>query len=113
MESMFQKNIKYLLNSKKLTANKILQITGGRSSSLIYMWKSGERFITTEDAVKLANYLGCTIDDLINHDLREIQEQDQFDTMLMQYKHLFTDEDKDMIKFIIEKRVRENERQNN
>ena len=112
METMFQKNIKYLLNSKRITANKILQITGGRSSSLVYMWKSGERFITTEDAVKLANYLGCTIDDLVNHDLREMHNQyDDLTELFIQNKNLLTEDDKDTIRFIIEKRVKENERQ--
>lgn len=112
METMFQKNIKYLLNTKRITANKILQITGGRSSSLVYMWKSGERFITTGDAVKLANYLGCTIDDLLNHDLREMYNQyDDLTELFMQNKNLLTEDDKDTIRFIIEKRVKENERQ--
>lgn len=111
MENMFSKNLKYLLDSGKLTVNTILKITGHNSKSLVSMWKSGERYIITEDAIKLANFLGCTIDDLINHDLREIKEQfDDLTELYLQNKELLTDDDKDTIKFIIEKRVKENER---
>lgn len=111
MENMFQNNIKYLLNSGRLTVKKILEITGGRSPSLVYMWKSGERFITTEDAVKLSNHLGCTIDDLINHDLRELENQfDNLTELFLQNKDLLTEDDKDTIRFIIEKRIKENEK---
>lgn len=111
MDNMFQSNIKYLLNSGRLTPKKILDITGHNSKSLVSMWRTGERFITTEDAVKLANYLGCTIDDLINHDLREIEQQsDYFTDLFIQNKEILTEDDVATIKFIIEKRVKENER---
>ena len=106
MENMFSKNLDYILKTKKFTTQQILKITGHNSKSLISMWRSGERFITTEDAVKLANALGCTIDDLINKDLREIQNQDSFTETFLQNKHLLTDDDKDTIRFIIEKRIK-------
>ena len=73
MENMFSKNIKYLLDSGRIDTNTILRITNHNSKSLVSMWKTGERYIITEDAVKLANYLGVTIDDLINHDLRKLE----------------------------------------
>ena len=69
------------------------------------MWRTGERFITTGDAVKLANYLGITMDDLINKDLKELlNNQNEFDSYYNANKHILTDDDKEMIKFIIEKR---------
>lgn len=102
---MFSNNIRYLLDSKKITTKKILEITGHNSKSLIAMWRTGERFITTGDAVKLANYLGITMDDLINKDLKEIlNNQNEFDSYYNANKHILTDDDKEMIKFIIEKR---------
>lgn len=114
MENMFSNNLKYLLNSGKLTVNKILQITGNRSSSLVYMWKSGDRIITTGDAVKLANYLGVTMDDLINQDLREIDNNfDSLKMLFIENEHLLTEDDKATIRFIIEKRVKENDGKNN
>ena len=108
---MFSNNIKYLLDTKRITTKKILEITGHNSKSLVAMWRTGERFITTGDAVKLANYLGVTIDDLLNHDLKELESQ--FDTLkelFLQNYSLLTDDDKDTIRFIIEKRVKDNEK---
>lgn len=67
--SNLTKNIRYLLNSKTITANKLLEITEHNSTGLVAMWKSGERIMRTEDLIKLANYLNLTIDDLINKDL--------------------------------------------
>lgn len=103
MENMFAKNLKYLIDTGKISIKTILNITGVKSKSLVYMWKTGERQITTEDAIKLANFLNITIDDLINNDLSQV---DEFDSFYNTNKHLLTDEDKDMIKFIIEKRVK-------
>jgi GTP-binding protein len=57
----------------------------------------------TDDAVKLANFLNITLDDLINKDLSQV---DEFDSFYNANKHLLTDEDKDMIKYIIEKRIK-------
>lgn len=102
---MFSNNIRYLLDSKKITTKKILEITGHNSKSLVAMWRTGERFITTGDAIKLANYLGITMDDLINKDLKELLDnQNEFDNYYNANKHILTDDDKEMIKFIIEKR---------
>ena len=112
MDNMFAKNIEYLLNSGKLTANQILKIIDKKSSSLIYMWKSGERFITTEDAVKLCNYLGITINDLINGNLRELENSyDDLEELFIQNKNKLTDDDRDTIRFIIEKRIKEHDTQ--
>lgn len=105
MENMFKKNIKYLLDSGRITTKKILQITGHNSKSLVSMWSTGERYITTKDAVKLCEYLGITMSNLVNDDLFKIEQtQDNFESYFNANKHLLTEEDKDMIKFMIEKR---------
>lgn len=103
---MFQKNIKYLLNTKQLSVETILRLTGHKSKSIVSMWKSGERYIITEDAVKLANYLNITIDDLINKDLSQIQVSNDFKDYFINNLHLLTQDDIDTIKFIIDKRVK-------
>ena len=103
---MFQKNIKYLLNTKQLSVETILRLTGHKSKSIVSMWKSGERYIITEDAVKLANYLNITIDDLINKDLSQIQVNNDFKDYFINHLHLLTQDDIDTIKFIIDKRVK-------
>ena len=68
--TILSKNIKYLIDTKRISANKLLEITGHNSTGLIAMWKNGERQITTGDVALIANYLNLTIDELINKDLR-------------------------------------------
>lgn len=105
---MFQQNIKYLLDSEKISIKTILQLTGNKSPSLVYMWKTGERYITTGDAVKIANYLGITVDDLLNKDLKHIfEEKNEVEMLFSKYKDILTDDDKETIKFIIEKRKKD------
>ena len=69
-QTILSKNIKYLIDTKRISANKLLEITGHNSTGLIAMWKNGERQITTGDVALIANYLNLTIDELINKDLR-------------------------------------------
>lgn len=66
----FAKNIAYFLNSKKITTQKLLDLTEHKSEGLISMWKTGERQPLVKDVVLIANYFNITVDDLIN---REIQ----------------------------------------
>lgn len=110
MDEMFKNNIKFLIDSGKLNTKKILNITGHNSKSLVAMWRTGERYITTSDAIKLSNYLGITVDELINKDLRELNNNyDELEKLFIKNKHLLTEDDRDTIRFIIEKRVKENE----
>lgn len=112
MESMFSKNIKYLINSGKIDVKTILKITNHSSKSLVSMWRSGERYIITEDAVKLSNYLGITVDDLLNKDLRNVlTENNEVELLFSKYKDILTDDDKETIKFIIEKRKKDIDKQ--
>lgn len=105
---MFSNNIKYLLDTKRITTKKILEITGHNSKSLVAMWRTGERYITTGDAVKIANYLGITVDDLLNKDLKHIfEEKNEVEMLFSKYKDILTDDDKETIKFIIEKRKKD------
>ena len=69
-QTILSKNIKYLIDTKRISANKLLEITGHNSTGLIAMWKNGERQITTGDVALIANYLNLKIDELINKDLR-------------------------------------------
>lgn len=69
MKNMLTNNIRYLLNSKTITAEELLKITGHTSTGLVAMWKNGTRKMKTEDAIKLAIHLNITIDELVNTDL--------------------------------------------
>lgn len=106
----FPKNLSYLLNSGVITVKKILQITGNTSPGLITMWKNGERQIKTKDLVLIANYLNFTVDDLINKDLsinENTRTYDELELLIKNYKDILTEDDKEYMKFIIEKRKKD------
>lgn len=104
----FPKNLKYFLDTGKLSVKTILQITGNTSPGLITMWKNGERQITTKDIIAIANYLNYTVDDLINKNLAtDDRSLDELDVLFSKNKDILTKEDKEYMKFIIEKRKRE------
>ena len=111
----FPQNLKYLLDSGKLNTNKIIEITGVKSPSIVTMWKNGERQITTKYIVALANYLNLSVDDLVNRNLSDgmkIQKfvgNDELDILYYNNKHLLTESDKTIIKTIIEQRIKEKE----
>lgn len=107
-DSILSKNISYLLENKKISAEKLLKLTGHTSPGLISMWKNGERTIMTPDLIKIANYLGYTIDQLVNHDISKTKDSsDELDNLYKKAKPYLTDDDKETIKFILNKRINE------
>lgn len=105
----FPKNLSYLLDNGFITVKSILQITGNTSPGLITMWKNGERQITTKDLVLIANHLNYTVDDLINKDLSikdNTRTSDELEILFNKNKDILNEDDKETIKFIVEKRKR-------
>lgn len=102
------KNLRYLRIKNNLTQEDVGKIVN-KSRVLISQWESDEREITTEDIIKLADYFNVPIDYLVNKDLRmkENNEMDQFEILFDKHKDILTDDDKEYIKFIIEKRKKE------
>lgn len=108
----FKKNISYLLDSKIITVDTILRLTNHNSPSLVSMWKTGERNIMTNDAIKIANHLNITVDDLINRDLSiNDKPYDELELLFSKNKDILTEDDKEMIRFVVEKRKREIDKQ--
>lgn len=77
--TMFPKNLSYLLDNNIISVNTLLNITGHKSNGLISMWKTGEREIITKDLVTIANFLGYSVDDLVNKDISKIKKETQLD----------------------------------
>lgn len=107
------KNIKFLRQQNKLTQEDIANVVG-KARSLISAWESDDRDITTEDIIKLSNYFNISMDDLVGKDL-QLNEQnkpfDELEVLFNKNKHILTDDDKETIKFLIEKRKREIDKQ--
>ncbi len=111
MTNYFPKNISYLIDNGEISVDTILKITNHSSPGLISMWKTGERNIMTNDLISIANFLNYTIDDLINKDLSNKNtklSKSELDLLYNKYKNILTPDDEEYIKFIIEKRIKEN-----
>lgn len=101
-------NIKFLRQKNGLTQEELSKIVN-KSRVLISQWESDDRDITTEDIIKLSDYFDIPMDILVGKDLR-IKDEDTYDetnVLFDKYKDILTDDDKETIRFIIEKRKRE------
>ena len=101
-------NIKFLRQKNDLTQEELSKIVN-KSRVLISQWESDDRDITTEDIIKLSDYFDIPMDILVGKDLR-IKDEDTYDetnVLFDKYKDVLTDDDKETIRFIIEKRKRE------
>lgn len=110
MKNYFAKNISYLIDNNIISVETILKITNHNSPGLISMWKSGERNIMTNDLIAIANHLNYTVDDLINKDLSKKDSdvsKSELDVLFDKHKNILTKDDVETIKFIIEKRKKE------
>lgn len=100
-------NIKFLRLKKNLTQEDIAKIVG-KSRVLVSQWESDERDITTEDIIKLSDYFNIPMDHLVGKNLRlENNSFDELEILFDKHKDILTDDDKETMKFIIEKRKRE------
>lgn len=100
-------NIKFLRQEKKLTQEDIAKIVD-KSRVLVSQWESDDRDITTEDIIKLSDFFNVPMDALVGKDLRfQSAKKDELDVLFDKHKDILTDDDKETIKFIIEKRKRE------
>ena len=104
-------NIKFLRQKNNLTQEDIARIVG-KSRVLVSQWESDERDITTEDIIKLSDFFNIPMGLLVGKDLR-IKENsfDETNVLFDKYKDILTDDDKETIKFLIEKRKREIDKQ--
>lgn len=101
-------NIKFLRQKNGLTQEELSKIVN-KSRVLISQWESDDRDITTEDIIKLSDYFDIPMDILVGKDLRIKDENtyDETNVLFDKYKDVLTDDDKETIRFIIEKRKRE------
>lgn len=102
------KNIKFLRQKNKMTQEDLANVVG-KARSLISAWESDDREISTQDIIKLSDYFDIPMDSLVGKDLKmeDSSSFDELELLFSKNKDLLTDEDKEYIKFIIEKRKRE------
>lgn len=110
MSKLFSKNLKYLRTTRKISQQQLadkLEI----DRSTISKWETGDFDPTVGNVIAIANILGVPVADLVGIDLQnEDIYYDELEILFLKNKHLLTDDDKETIKFIIEKRIREYEK---
>lgn len=106
-KSFFPKNLQFLRKEKNMTqselGNKIHvdQTTIGR-------WEDGNREPTVGNVANIANLFNVSIPDLLDKDLsKNNQTFDELELLFSKHKDILTNDDKEYIKFIIEKRKKE------
>lgn len=98
-------NLKYLRNQKGITLKQVAKLIGKSDVAILY-WENGSREPNAVDLGKLSNLYNVSPSDLIFKDLRFEKTSDEIEKLFNANKHLLTQDDKDTIKFIIDKRVK-------
>ena len=106
-------NIKYLRQVKGITQRKIADYCGKTDVAISY-WENGSREPNAVDLARLSELFNVPVDELLLNDLRlKDNSFDELDVLFKKYKGILTDEDRETMRFLIEKRKREIDKQNN
>jgi transcriptional regulator with XRE-family HTH domain len=111
MTNYFSKNLKYLRKKKNID-QQVMAEDLGIAQSTLSCYENGLRTPDLDMVSKISNYLNIT-DDFITKDLtiESSKTFDELDILFSKHKDILTDEDKEYMKFIIEKRKREIDKQ--
>lgn len=115
-KTLLPSNIKYLRQNKGITQKKIADFCN-KSDVAISYWENGSREPNTSDLAKLSQLFNVPVDELLLKDLRiqnkeNSNEFDELELLFKKNKDILTEDDKETIKFLIEKRIREIDKQN-
>ena len=104
--SYFSKNLKFLREQKKLSQNKLAELSNVNQTT-IARWESEEISPSLDNIYDVADVLNVSIADLTGRDLTEEQPSfDELELLVSKNKDILTDDDKETIKFVIEKAKR-------
>ena len=100
-------NIKYLRRFNGYTQEEIGDVCNKKNTA-VSNWEKGIREPDATDLSALSNFFNVSVDDLMLKDLRkERTAKDELEILFSRNKDILTDDDKAMLKFIVEKRKRE------
>ena len=104
MTNYFSKNLKYLRRKKNID-QQVMAEDLGIAQSTLSCYENGLRTPDLDMVSKISSYLNIT-DDFITKDLtvENSKSLDELDILFNKNKDILTDEDKEYMKFIIEKR---------
>lgn len=114
MTNYFSKNLKYLREKNRIEQQEIAdKLKVPRST--YSCWENGLRTPKIEQIQGIANYFNVDID-IISRDysVEEISKPfDELDILFQKHKNILTDEDKKYMRFIIEERKKQIDKQSN
>lgn len=107
MKNYFTENLKFLRMQKGFTQDELAKKMD-KDYSTIGKWELGQRNPIMSDIIKLSEIFNVSVQDLVEKNLRIKKHMpDELDVLFDKHKDILTDDDKETIKFIIEKRKRE------
>lgn len=111
MTNYFSKNLKYLRNKKNIDQQVMAEDLGVAQSTLS-CWENGLRSPDLDMIAKISKYLNI-YEDFITNDLTSNNDTkfDELEILFDKNKDILTEDDKEYIKFIIEKRKKEIDKQ--
>lgn len=106
--SLFSKNLKFLREKNKLSQNKLAELANVNQTT-IARWESGEISPSLDNILDVADALNISVANLTGIDLekKETNSFDELELLFDKNKDVLTEDDKEYIKFIIEKRKKE------
>lgn len=108
MTRLFNKNLKFIRQQKGMSQQELadkLKI----DRSTVSRWENDEMDVTVGNALLVADVLNIPIEELTGKDMTESYEQtfDELELLFSKNKNILTEDDKAYIRFIIEKRRKE------
>ena len=108
MSNLFSKNLKYLRERKHISKSKLGELVGVNQST-IGRWENGEITPSIDNVEEVAKALHIDLPDLLIKDL-SIGEKAYYDELFFLFnsnRDILTEDDKEYMKFIIEKRKKD------
>lgn len=110
--SIFSRNLKFLREKQKLSQNKLAELANVNQTT-IARWENGEISPSLDNIFDVAEALNTTVANLAGVDLekKETNSFDELELLFDKNKDILSEDDKEYIKFIIEKRKKEIDKQ--
>ena len=106
MTSYFSSNLEYLRKQRGMSQNKLGELIGVNQTT-IARWEKQEMAPSIDNVEEVANVLNVKLPDMLTKDLRINNSFSELELLFDKNKDILTEDDKEYIKFIIEKRKKE------
>ncbi len=110
--STFSSNLKFLREEKKLSQNKLAELTGVNQTT-IARWENEEISPSLDNIYDLANALQVNIATLTDENLLNSKQLSQTEVLFDKTKDILSDDDRATIEFIMKKTIDNYEKNKN